>query len=449
MNRGMQRICGLLAAALLLLYKPALAADGIAIEQFTLKNGMEVIVLPNHRVPAVNHMMWFKVGSADDPVGKSGLAHFLEHMMFKGTAEYKAGDYADIISRHGGEQNAFTNYDTTSFYVTIAKENLPLVMKLEAARIRGLVLTDDETQKEREVIIEERRQRIENDPEAMLNEQMNAALYRNHPYHIPVIGWMHEMKTLNRQDVMDFHQKYYHAGNAVLIVSGDITAAELKPLAEKYYGNLLAGETPPRHWLSEPPQIVARTVTLHHENVKQKQWERTYMAPSFGSGDKSQVLPSFVLSELLAGGKTSVLYQSLVVKQKLASSVSNSYNGFSIGPGDFSITVIPEKDVSFETIEAAIAKEIAAIQKDGFAADDIERAKTQLKAESVYARDGLSSMARIMGWIRMSGQKPEYFTRWQELIGAVTDDQLKAAATSIFNPDASVTGYLLPKEPAS
>lgn len=424
---------------------PARAEDAPPIEQFALTNGMQVIVLPNHRVPAVSHMIWFKVGSADDPLGKSGLAHFLEHLMFKGTDEYKSGEYADIISRHGGDQNAFTGYDATSYYVNIAKEHLPLVMKLEAARMRGLVISEEELKNEREVIIEERRQRTENNPEALLGEQMNAALFRHHPYRFPVIGWQHEMQALSLQDAMEFHRRYYHPGNAVLIVSGDITAAELKPLAEQYYAPIPTVDVPPRQWTTEPPQRSPRQLSLSHVNVKQRQWERRYAASSFGTSNKEDVLPLFVLSQLIGGGKTSRLYQSLVVEQKLASAVDVDYNGFSLGPADFTITLMPEDGVAFEKIEVALDKEIAAIQQKGFTAADLTRAKTLLKAESVYARDGLTSMARIMGWIIMSGQPADYFAHWQDLIEAVTAAQLQQVAKGTLDSNASVTGYLLPE----
>ncbi len=234
-----------------------------------LANGLEVIVIPNHRIPAVSQMIWYRIGAGDDPLGKSGLAHYHEHMMFEGTAKFKAGEYSDIIARHGGQQNAFTGADATSYFVNIAKEQLPLVMEMEADRMRGLTPTDEGAQKEKQVIIEERRQRIENSPEALLSEQMNAALFRNHPYHWPVIGWMHEMEGLTKEDVLQFHRTWYHPNNAILIISGDVTAAEVRPLAQKYYGGLPNVPVPPRRWNKEPPQNNARRVTLHHKNVKQ------------------------------------------------------------------------------------------------------------------------------------------------------------------------------------
>ncbi|NBX03115.1 MAG: insulinase family protein [Alphaproteobacteria bacterium] len=304
------------------------------VEHFTLRNQLEVYVIPNHRIPAISHMMWYRIGAADDPQGKSGLAHYHEHMMFKATKKLKTGEYSDIIARHGGQQNAFTGYDATSYYVDIAKEKLPLVMDLEADRMRGLRPSDEDASKEKDVIIEERRMRTDNNPAALLSEQVNAALYRHHPYHLPVIGWRHEMETLTKNDALDFHEKYYHPNNAILIVSGDITAAELKPLAEKYYGNLKPAKIPTRRWNQEPPQLGARRITLHHENVKQPIFARSYATDSMGYGKKENALPLFVLSQVLAGGRSSRLYQSLAVEQKIATAVDANYNPFAMGPAE-------------------------------------------------------------------------------------------------------------------
>lgn len=435
-----------LAAAALAVASPATAATSPTVESFTLSNGLEVIVIPNHRVPAVSHMIWYRIGAADDPSGKSGLAHYHEHMMFEGSPAHKAGEYADIIARHGGQQNAFTGHDATSYYVNIAKEELPLIMELEADRMRGLKSTDEGAAKEKQVIIEERRMRIENDPEALLVEQMSSALWRNHPYHWPVIGWMNEMDGLTKDDVQKFHQTYYHPNNALLVVSGDITAAELKPLAQRYYGNLVKAPIPPRHWNDEPPQNTARRLTMHHANVKQASFMRFYSASSLGYGNKTEALPLSVLAQVLGSGKTSRLYQSLVVDQKLASAIDTDYDGFSIGPGTFEISIVPEKDVTLDAIEKALDKELEAAKAEGVNDKDMVRARTLLKSESIYARDGLSSMARIMGWVRMLGLDKDYFLRWPEMIDAVTAKQVNDALRDTLVIEHSVTGYLLPEE---
>ncbi len=422
------------------------AASQQPIESFTLKNGMEVLVLPNHRVPAVNHMIWYRIGAADDPQGKSGLAHYHEHLMFKGSPKFGAGEFVRLVGKNGGDHNAFTGRDATSYYVTIAKDRLPLVMELEADRMRSLTVSDEEAAKEKQIIIEERRQRIDNSPAALLDEQMNATLFRNHPYHTPTIGWLHEMDGLSKKDVLGFHAKYYHPNNAVLVISGDITAAELKPLAEKYYGNLSRKEVPQRHWLAEPPQLAARTVTLHHEHVKQPEFHRIYTASSMAYGEKKQALPLFVLSYLLGGGKNNALYQSLVVEQKLAAGVDTSYDVYSRGPAEFSIDITPEKDVSLATLEKALDAELAKFLKNGVDAAALTRTKHLMQAETIYAREGLTGISNIMGWMVMANVPPEDFNRWPEMIGAVTAEQVMEAARTVLRPESSVTGYLLPEE---
>jgi zinc protease len=432
-----------LALGLSVLSLPVAAAT---VEQFKLANGLEVIVIPNHRVPAVTQMLWIKVGAADDPLGKSGLAHFHEHMMYQGTPAYGAGEYAERITAAGGEQNAFTGNDAVAYYITIAKEKLPLAMELEANRMGPLSPSDSNAKKEKEVIIEERRARIENNPQALFSEQMTAALWRNHPYHQPIIGWMHEMEGLTKNDVLAFHQRWYHPNNAILILSGDITAAEARPLVERYYGVLSAGAVPKRRWNSEPPHNAARTIVMHHTNVQQPVWERIYAASSLGSGNKDHALPLLVLSQLLGGGKTSTLYRSLVVDKRLASDVDVGYDVFRIGPSQFEIEITPEPGIEIAAIENAFEEELARAIKDGFSEKDLARAKTLLKAQSIYARDGLESMARVMGWIRMTGLDKDYFTRWPEMIEAVTPAQITEAAKATLNARQSVTGVLLPEE---
>ncbi len=441
------RLTGGCVAALLAV-SPLSAKEPAKIQTFHLANGMEVIVISNHRVPAVSHMVWYKVGAADDPPGKSGLTHFHEHVMFLGSRGYKAGDYAATISRHGGDQNAFTSPDATSYYINIAKDKLAMAMAMEADRMRGLTPTDKDVIKEREVILEERRVRVENNPAALLNEQVNAALFRHHPYQRPIIGWMHEMAGLTKEDVLAFHKTWHYPNNAILIISGDVTAAEVRPLAEKYYGALPRGEVPPRQWKQEPPHNAARRVTLRHTNVRQPVWSRTYAVSSLGNSGADKAMPLFLLSQLLGEGKNSRLYKSLVVEQKLATGVESSYNGFALGPAQFDIHVVPEKGIELGTIEAAVDKELTRIAENGFTNDEMTRARTLLKAEALYARDSLTSMARIMGWIRMAGLETDYYTRWPELIEETTARQVTEAAREALRMERSVTAFLLPQEDA-
>jgi len=434
-----------IVGALLLLLPQTLHAEPAPVENFTLENGLEVVVLPNHRIPAVSQMLWFRVGAGDDPPGKSGLAHFHEHAMFLGTLKHPAHAYAETIARQGGQQNAFTSADSTAYYIDIAKEQLPLAMEMESDRLRGLAASDDDIVKEKQVIIEERRMRIENNPSALLSEQVAAALFRNHPYHMPIIGWMHEMDGLTKDDVMNFHRTWYHPNNAILILSGDITAAEAKPLVRKYYGDLPKAVLPERNWKTEPPQNTERRITLHHKNVKQPQWERTYAVASAAYGKKEQALPLFMLAELMGSGKSSRLYRALVVEQKLATEIDVDYSGFTRGPGEFEISAVPQSGIDRNTLEEAVDRELALILKSGFSEKEITRARNLLKSESIYARDGLSSMAHILGTLLTIGLDRDYFIRWPEMIEAVTPEQIATAAKDALIPNQSVTAWLLPE----
>lgn len=445
----MSRKTNIACAFLAVFFASPLYAAEPAIEDFTLANGLEVIVIPNHRVPAINHTIWYKIGAGDDPSGKSGLAHYHEHAMFLGTEKYKSGEYSNIIARNGGEQNAFTGYDATAYFINISKQNLPLAMEMEADRMNGLTASDSDMEKEKQVIIEERRMRIDNNPDALLSEQVNAALFRNHPYHWPTIGWQHEMNGLTKQDVMDFHKKWYHPNNAILIVSGDVTKDEVKPLAEKYYGGIPRADVPLRIWNDEPPQRAERRITMHHAQVTQPELSRTYATSSLGYGKKEEAVPLFILAQVLGGGKTSRLYHELVSKQKLASGVNVDYNGFSRGPAEFSIELIPEQGVDSAKLEAALDKELENFLKTGLTEEELTRAKTLLKAETIFARDGLSGIGNIMGWIRMIGLAPDYFTNWPKLVDSISAQAVLDAAKDTLKREQCVTSLLLPEIPAA
>src|SRR5882762_9074070 len=228
------RISAVLGLILALAITHSASAQQFGAEGFTLANGLEVVVIPNHRVPAVTQMVWYKAGGADEVAGKSGIAHFLEHLMFKGTTEVAPGMFSRIVAQNGGRDNAFTGEDYTAYHQTVALDRLPLVMKLESDRMANLVITDAVVLPEREVIIEERRSRIDNSPAALLNEQVNTAIYLHHPYRIPTIGWEHEMEQLSTADALAHYRAWYAPNNAVLVVAGDVTAAQLKPIAEQY-----------------------------------------------------------------------------------------------------------------------------------------------------------------------------------------------------------------------
>lgn len=407
---------------------------------------MEVILAESHRVPAVSHMLWFKVGAADDPAGRSGLAHYVEHMMFQGTTTQGAGAYAQQVAALGGTQNAFTARDYTGYYVNIAKANLPKVMALEADRMQHLAPKREQFAKEREVIIEERRLRVDNNPQALLRERMQAALYLNHPYRIPIIGWKEEMQTLEWADVEPFWRAHYAPGNAVLTVAGDITKPELEAWANQYYGSIPNPKTTsPRRWNAEPPPLAARRVAMEHAQAGRPLWMRIYTAPSMKEGDSAQAMPLELLAQLLSGGSTGKLYQSLVVRQKLCVSVNTEYDGLALGPGSFTVAALPADGVSFERLEKAIDRELETVRTTlPFTAQEIARAKTQAKAEAVYAQDGLQGMAMLFGQLRVLGLPAELFEKWPSMIEAVTPEQMRDAAAKTLLIDRSVTGTLQP-----
>jgi zinc protease len=416
-------------------------------ETFVLDNGLQVVVIPNHRAPVVSQMVFYRVGAGDEEPGKSGLAHFLEHLMFKGTKAVPAGEFSKIVSRNGGEDNAFTTWDYTGYYQNIARDKLELVMKMEADRMTGLVLTDDVVLPERDVILEERHQRIDNNPVSRLDEQMRAALFQNHPYGRPIIGWEIEMRKLSRQDALDFYHRFYRPNNAILVVAGDITAEELKPLAEKYYGKIPAGPPVVRDWPQEPPHYAAVTVVLKDEDVGQPRWMRDYLAPSYSTGDTVHAYPLQVLSEILGGGSTSRLYRRLVVEKAVATAAGASYDALDRGPSEFEIYALPRPGISVDQLAEAVTAEINAVLVDGVTDEEVQAAKKRLQASATYALDSLSAGARIFGTGLASGISIEDVDAWPDRIGAVTREQVDAAARAVFKDDQSVTGILLPATP--
>lgn len=435
----------ILTAALWLAGAPALAAEPVEVETFTLENGMQAVVIPNHRVPAVSHMLWFRIGSADEERGMSGLAHYLEHMLFKGTDKLKVGEYSQVVSKHGGDHNAFTSYDFTGYYVNIAKEHLPLVMELEADRMVNLRVDDAEFLKEREVIIEERSMRTDNQPSALLGEQLMAALFLNHPYHTPIIGWRHEMAALSREQVFAMYHRYYHPNNAVLVVAGDITAVELKPLAEKYYGAMKRGDTLERAWTGEPKPVAERRVVLRDDKVLQPDLTRYYLAPSFVSGETQHAMPLSLLAQVVGGSQTSRLYQELVVKQKIATSAGVYFNAVDRGPSTFVVSATPAEGVELAALEQAVDAVLEEVKRTGVTAEELARAKTLAKADVIYARDGLQSLAYIIGQLYMVGLDEGFFNNWPQAIEAVSAAEVKEAARYLLRPERSATGWLLPK----
>jgi zinc protease len=418
------------------------------ISNFMLDNGMEVVVIPDHRAPVVTHMVWYKIGSADEPPGKSGIAHFFEHLMFKGTKTHGPGEFFTRVAEIGGSQNAFTSYDYTAYYQTVSPDALETMMSYEADRMRNLILTDAVIGPERDVILEERRLRIEGSPDALLSEEISATLYQNQPYRVPVIGWMHEMEQLNRVDAVAFYDKYYAPNNAVLVVAGDVDEATVRKYAEATYGKVPRGpDLPPRIRPTEPEQNTKRTVTMRDARVTVPSFQKSWVVPSYNTDKDGEAEALDLLSEILGGGGRSRIYQELVVKTGIASSAGAGYSGMALDDTAFAIYGAPRGEAGIEQVEDAIDAEIRKIIKDGVTTSELEKAKNRYVRAMIFARDSQSGMANIYGAALTTGETVQDVDEWPDRIKAVTADQVKAVAAKYLNPDRSVAGYLLPPAP--
>ena len=443
----------LLASAVVLaalLHAPAWAAM-FNPKSFTLPNGLQVVLVENHRVPAVVQMVWYRVGSADEPRGKSGIAHFLEHLMFKGTPSIPPGQFSRIVARQGGRDNAFTSQDYTAYYQVVAADQLELVMRMEADRMANLVLTDEHVNPERDVVLEERRSRIENSPTAQLGEAMSAVMYFNHPYRIPIIGWESEIRGLGTADAIAFYRQHYTPANAVLVVAGDITVDQLKPLVEKYYGPVEGRPAPQRVRTEEPPHGAARRLTMTSEQVREPSWRRSYLAPTYRTAQGAQAYALEVLSEILGGGATSRLYRSLVIEQAVAASAGAWYEGDALDFSTMGVYAVPRQGKTVVALEDAVDAELTKLLADGVTEAEVGDAKQRLRAAAVFARDGLETAAQVLGSALMTGRSLAEVEDWPDRIGAVTVADVNAAAAAVIEAKDSVTGILLPaaQAPAS
>ena len=438
-------------AALFLIFAGDLTTRAAEIPQFapdatsfTLDNGLQVVVIPDHRAPVVTHMVWYKVGGADDPRGKSGIAHFLEHLMFKGTTEYPDGDFSARVEAVGGDDNAFTTDDYTAYHQTVAKQHLGLMMKFEADRMADLQITDAALLPERQVILEERGMRIDNSPGARLGVAMNSALYQNSHYGIPTIGWAHEMETLDRADALALYDRYYTPNNAIVVVAGDVTADEVRTLAEGTYGKLdRRAEPPPRVRLTEPPPDAAKLVTLADPRVTEPSFRRIYLAPSEHTGAPGEGEALAVLSDILGGGTTSRLYRQLVVEKGIADGAGAGYDIGRLGDSGFSLYGTPRGDTTLDQLAAAFESVIADIAHDGITDEELSLAKERTRASAVYAEDSPRTLANVVGATLANGGTLADVKAWPQRIAAVTADQVVAVARKYLKRDRSVTGYLV------
>lgn len=423
-------------------------------KSYTLENGLEIVVVENHRAPVITHMIWYRAGAADEPRGKSGIAHFLEHLLFKGQkhetlGDLEPGEFSRIIRSLGGEDNAFTAQDYTAYYQSIASEHLEKVMTMEAGRMRGIDIPPESFASEHKVIQEERRQRTDNDPRAQMAEQMKEALFPNHPYSIPVIGWMHEIQALEWTDAKTFYDQYYAPNNAILIVSGDVKGADVLEIAKRTYGIIERADTPTRKRTTSPPFISQSSVTLTHESIKEPQFRRTYRVPSYRQ-DAQASLTLEVLEDIIGGGSTSRFYKSLVIEQKLATNISLSYNSAAWNDSTLSIVATPVSVDKMAALQDAIDAELRKLVMDGVTDQELRDTVSRMQGEAIYARDSLSGPAMVIGYNLVTGATLDDIEYWPQKIETVTKAQIKDAATLYLNPDQPyktpyVDGILLPK----
>jgi zinc protease len=427
----------------------AAAAEGMhtshRVSQFKLANGLQVLVIPDHRAPVVTQMIWYKVGAADEPPGSSGIAHFLEHLMFKGTDQIRTGQFSKIIARNGGEDNAFTNHDVTAYFQRVAKDRLPLVMEMEADRMANLRLSEEDVATERKVILEERRTRVDNDPGSILQEQMMAALYSNHPYGIPIIGWEHEIRALDRADALSFYERFYAPDNAILVVAGDVEPEEVRQLAEQTFGKVRPsgfanGRARPR----EPQHYAPVRVTLEDARAGRTTVQRYYPAPSYASAAPGEAEALDLLMRVAATGSVSQIYKRLVIEEKKAANAGGWYSDSGIDSGRLGFYAIAAENVSAEELEQAIDGLIAGLRDKGVTQEELDRARASYIAEFVYTSDSQSRMARHYGWRLATGMTVADVEEWPDRLRRVTVDDLRDVARKYLVDKNSVTGYLLP-----
>jgi len=431
-------------ATSLALAAPAKADIRDAVTTFTLDNGMDVVVIEDSRAPVVTHMVWYRAGSADEFPGTSGVAHFLEHLLFKGTDTLAPGELSATVARNGGTDNAFTSYDYTAYFQRVASDRLELMMRLESDRMVNVRLSDDDILKEREVIIEERNQRTENSPGALFREQKNAAQYLNHRYGIPVIGWRHEMVTLDLDAALAYYKRFYAPNNAILVVAGDVTPEAVKALAEQYYGVLEPNpELTTRARPAEPPQTAERRLVFRDARVAQPYVSRSYLAPERDAGAQREAAALTLLAELLGGGTTSYLTERLQFENQKAVYTAAFYNGESLDDTDFTVLVVPADGVTLPEAEAAMDEAIESFISKPIDTDALARIKMQIRASQIYARDDVGNLANVYGSALASGLTVQDVQDWPDVLGSITPDEIIAAAKSVFNLDHSVTGYLM------
>jgi zinc protease len=418
-----------------------------AVTHFTLENGMDVVVIEDNRAPVVTHMVWYRAGSADEFPGTSGVAHFLEHLLFKGTDTLAPGELSATVARNGGRDNAFTSYDYTAYFQRVAADRLELMMRMESDRMVNIRLSEEDILTEREVIIEERNQRVENSPAALFREQKNAAQYLNHRYGVPVIGWRHEMVTLDLEAALEYYKRFYAPNNAVLVVAGDVTPEGVRRLAEQYYGVLEPNpELSKRIRPAEPPQTAERRLIFRDPRVAQPYVSRSYLAPERDAGDQREAAALTLLAELLGGGTTSYFAERLQFQEQKAVYTAAFYDGEALDDTRFTVIIVPADGVSLPEAESAMDDAIQSFLSKPVDLAALERIKMQIRAALIYARDDVGALANVYGSALTSGLTIADVQEWPDILKSITPEEIITAGKALFNRNRAVTGYLMKEE---
>nr|WP_308917810.1 pitrilysin family protein [Jannaschia sp. LMIT008] len=422
---------------------PAAFGDD-TVSTFTLDNGLDAIVIEDNRAPVVVHMVWYDVGAADEPPGRSGIAHFLEHLMFKGTETLEPGEFSATVAAQGGTDNAFTSQDYTGYFQRVAADRLGLMMEMEADRMANLRLDEGEVLTERDVVLEERAQRTDSNPGALFGEQRQAMQYLNHPYAIPIIGWEAEIRELGLQDALDFYADHYGPNNATLIVAGDVDPAEVEALARRHYGPVPANPAiGPRMRPQEPPQLAPRRLEYADPRVSNPYVIRTYLAPERDPGAQEDAAALTLLAAVMGGSsQTSLMGRTLEQEEGTALYTSAFYNGTSLDDTTFGLLVVPTPDRTLAEAEADMDRMIETLIADGVDSVQLDRIKAQVRAAEIYGRDSLQERASTYGNAVTAGLGVGDVAAWPGILDAVTGDDIVAAARAVLRPETSVTGYL-------
>ena len=441
-------------AALLLISLAVMLGGGVAVEaaspQFdvaeaTLENGLRVLVLEDHRSPVVSIQVWYRVGSRNERPGATGLAHFLEHMMFKGTPTYGKGEFARLVEQNGGQDNAFTTQDETSYFVDIAADRMDMVLRLEADRMRHLLLDPKEIDSERQVVMEERRTRTEDDADGLTSEEMNSLAFKAHPYRWPVIGWMEDIKRINATELRAFYDTYYQPNNAILVVVGDVTTAALMTKVRQLFGPIPRGPEPPPVTAIEPPQIDERRLVVKKAGAQLPVVDLAWHVPNHRSPDAPALE---LLSTILSEGRASRLYRKLVYEQRLALGAGGDYSYFSLDPNLFSFWATPLPGNTAEVLDRALWSEVELLKKERVPEEELERAKNQIEAAFVWQQDSVHSRASSLARFELAGSwrlQADFVPR----IRAVTAADLERVARAYFPFDRKNVAILVPAEEPS